>query len=240
MMVAIGNFFFRYRNLLFPVVFVWMLFEGTWPCVRDERAQAILIVAGFLAALAGQTLRAVTVGLAYIKRGGKDKKVYADRLVTEGMFAHCRNPLYVGNILIVVGVGVASNSLPFVVVGVPFFLFAYRSIVAAEEKFLGEKFGAQFEGYCRSVGRFSLSLRGFGETWRSMEFHWRRLVVKEYQTPFLWMTGFAFLMMKRSYVHFGYDAGKQTLWLLSAWCMALGAAFLFAWCLKKTKVIRAD
>ena len=78
----------------------------------------------------------VTIGLAYIIRGGKNKKVYAEDLVTTGIFAHCRNPLYVGNILMLAGVGILSNSLLYVVIMIPFFLFVYQAIVLAEENFL--------------------------------------------------------------------------------------------------------
>lgn len=239
-MIRLGDFFFQYRRLLFPFGYALMLFEGTWPCVRDESLETIMILAGFVIAAGGQTLRAITVGLAYIKRGGKDKKVYADALVTEGMFAHCRNPLYVGNILIVTGVGLSSNSLLFVLIGIPFFLLAYRAIVATEENYLHARFGAEYEEYCRRVSRFAITWRGFGNTWRSMDFHWRRLIIKEYPTPFIWLTGFALLLMKRSYLHFGYEAGRPTLWALCFMCLVLATAYLLTRYLKKSKTIQAD
>ena len=56
-----------------------------------------------LIAMSGLAVRGVVIGLAYIKRGGLNKKVYAANLVTEGMFSVCRNPLYVGNMLIYTG-----------------------------------------------------------------------------------------------------------------------------------------
>ena len=48
-------------------------------------------------------------------------------------------PLYLGNLLILIGVGIAANSLPFVLFGIPFFLFAYLAIIHAEENYLGKK-----------------------------------------------------------------------------------------------------
>jgi hypothetical protein len=66
---------------------------------------------------------------AYIKRGGKAGKVYAPRLVTQGLFGHSRNPLYVGNLLVLLGVFLVHNNSVVYHIGVPFFLFAYTSIV---------------------------------------------------------------------------------------------------------------
>ena len=45
----------------------------------------------------------LTIGYEYIVRGGRQGKVYAEDLVQGGVFAHSRNPLYLGNLLIIVG-----------------------------------------------------------------------------------------------------------------------------------------
>ena len=67
-------------------------------------------IAGVLIILSGLGLRAVVIGLAYIKRGGVNKMIHADTLVTNGLFAHCRNPLYAGNLLVVAGLLVIFNN----------------------------------------------------------------------------------------------------------------------------------
>ncbi len=234
-----GNFFFRYRNTLFPLVFAMLFFEGTWPLFDNHLIEMWEIVIGTIIALCGQTLRALTIGLAYIKRGGKKKQVYAEALVQDGIFAHCRNPLYLGNILIILGVGIAGNSLLFVLFGIPFLLFAYLAIIHAEENYLGKKFGQEFEDYCKRVNRIIPSFSGIGNTIKSMEFKWNRLVVKEYATPFVWIMGLTFLIMKDAYLDYGYDAGKYTLWPLSILSMVITGAFFVAWYLKKNKFLRA-
>ena len=136
-MVVIGNFLFHYRNALFPVVYALLVLKSQ-PLLASYGRAAIL---GFLMALTGQLLRAVTIGLENISPGGRNRQVYAEKLLQEGLFAHCRNPLYVGNVLILLGVGIASDSVVFLSVGVPFFLFAYWTIIAAEENYLRNKFG---------------------------------------------------------------------------------------------------
>src|SRR4051812_16294908 len=101
-MIQIGNFFFRYRNFVF--IFLYLaLFIPSPPLFREQHFGPhyyyLPIIIGLLVTISGQLIRGLTIGLAYIVRGGKDKQVYAEELVTEGMFNHCRNPLYVGNIL---------------------------------------------------------------------------------------------------------------------------------------------
>lgn len=183
MKVRLGNFLYHYRNILFPMVYTLLFIKGPL-LVPDYRVAAL---AGFLIALAGQCLRGATVGLDYIKRGGKNRMPYADDLVTGGLFSHCRNPLYVGNVTILIGAGIASNSLLFMTAGLLFFLITYSCIVAAEENFLRGKFGADFDDYCSKVGRFTFNPKGLGETMRSMRFNWRRLISAEYNSAFIWL-----------------------------------------------------
>ncbi len=142
-MVAIGNFFFKYRNFVF-ILFYLALFIPSRPLFSEnsfsDNYYLYPIIIGLVITLTGQLIRGATIGLAYIIRGGKEGKPYAEGLVTEGIFNHCRNPLYVGNILMLLGVGILSNSLFYVAVIIPVFLFIYQAIVIAEENFLRNKF----------------------------------------------------------------------------------------------------
>ncbi|WET42322.1 methyltransferase family protein [Citrobacter enshiensis] len=62
--------------------------------------------------LAGQGIRILTVwGWITLYAGGRNRQVYADNLVQSGLFEHCRNPLYLGNLLLIIGFGVMANNL---------------------------------------------------------------------------------------------------------------------------------
>lgn len=212
MMVRIGNFLFHYRNGLFPLVYLLIFLNG--PAAFSDPRLALLI--GGLVALTGQVLRGVTVGLDYIVRGGRNRQVYADRLVQGGIFAHCRNPLYVGNYLILVGVGIGSNSLLFLTIGLPFFLFAYWGIIAAEEAFLRGKFGDDFTKYCGRVNRLLPSFSGLSKTLEGMRFNWRRLISAEYGSAYIWMAAIILANLKNRWFGGGYDIHStdiQMLWL---------------------------
>ncbi|MBW8362100.1 MAG: isoprenylcysteine carboxylmethyltransferase family protein [Kaistella sp.] len=206
-MIQIGNFFFKYRNQLFILLYL-LLFLPSPPLFGEDTFGRhfywIPIVLGLFVTVTGQIIRGGTIGLAYIVRGGKDKKVYADGLVTEGIFSHVRNPLYVGNILMLLGVGILANSLYFVGIVMPIFLFIYQCIVLAEENFLRQKFGDGFNEYTKNVHRWFPNLSGIGKTFSTMDFNWKRWLIKEYNTQFVWLCGIALILLFK-YPHFTHD-----------------------------------
>jgi protein-S-isoprenylcysteine O-methyltransferase Ste14 len=197
-MVTIGNFFFKYRNWIF-ILFYGALFIPSWPLFIWP------IIIGLFITILGQLIRGLTIGLAYIVRGGKEGKPYAEGLVTEGIFNHCRNPLYVGNILMLLGVGILANSVVYVAIVIPIFLFVYQAIVLAEENFLRGKFGAGFDAYCKKVNRWFPNLKGIGKTLSSMEFKWRRWILKEHTTQFIWLVGIVLILLLKYPELTGHD-----------------------------------
>jgi protein-S-isoprenylcysteine O-methyltransferase Ste14 len=218
-MITIGNFFFKYRNWLFIILYL-LLFVPS-PLLFSEKVfgpdyYLWPVIIGLLITITGQAIRGVTIGLAYIIRGGKEGKVYAEELVTTGIFNHCRNPLYVGNILMLLGVGVLSNSLLYVGVIMPLFLIIYQAIVLAEENFLRNKFGASFDQYCSRVNRWIPSLKGISSTINSMHFKWKRWILKEYNTQYVWLTGIVLILLLKYPQLTNYDESKRNLllWIL--------------------------
>ncbi|MBB2145109.1 isoprenylcysteine carboxylmethyltransferase family protein [Pedobacter sp. LMG 31464] len=197
-MIAIGNFFFKYRNFLF--IFLYLALFIPSPQIFKESTLGknyylYPLIIGLFITIVGQLIRGVAIALAYIVRGGKDKNVYADHLVIEGFFNHCRNPLYVGNVLMLVGVGILINSLLFMVIFIPLFLFIYQAIVLAEENFLRNKFGEQFDAYCTRVNRWWINFSGLTKTINNMAFNGKRWLIKEYNTQTVWLAGIIVILL---------------------------------------------
>lgn len=197
-MITIGNFFFKYRNGLFIILYLLLFIPS--PALFSEyyfgdNYYLWPLVIGLVITVSGQLIRGATIGLAYIIRGGREGKVYAEELVTSGIFSHCRNPLYVGNILMLLGVGILSNSFFYVLVIMPLFMLIYQSIVLAEENFLRKKFDGDFNRYCDRVNRWAPSLKGISTTFNSMQFHWKRWLIKEYNTQYIWLSGIALVIL---------------------------------------------
>jgi protein-S-isoprenylcysteine O-methyltransferase Ste14 len=236
MLARIGHFLFQYRNALFPVACLPLFFPGAEPF--EDTLLATLL--GALVASLGQLVRAITIGYRYVIRGGRGRKVYAEDLVTEGVYAHVRNPMYVGNLLIVIGVALAANSWPTIIVGIPLAVFMYVCIVAAEEQYLRSRFGEAFENYCRDVPRWlPRSVALFREP-GALTFRWRRVLVKEYGTPLGWISAIIVVTLF-NFWHDGEWPARQPEVTAIQWAFAITVTFWFvAWRLKKSRTIQAD
>lgn len=186
MRIDMGNFFFRYRNAIGPFAFLAAIVVGepTYPFGRPD-LDLMLDAAGVVVALAGEALRILTIGYEYIERGGRNRRVHASTLIQGGVFAHCRNPLYVGNLLLAIGIALVVNSIVFYVAVLPLVALVYLSIVAAEEDFLRATFGNEYVAYCRRVNRWVPRWKGWRQSTANMTFNWRRVLVKEYNTIFV-------------------------------------------------------
>lgn len=184
-LVRAGIFFFRYRNGLFPLLMAAgvLCFRPGFPAGSYFWNNALDLL-GLALCLVGQALRMATVGYDYIKRGGKHKQIWAGRLVQGGMFAHSRNPLYLGNILIFSGLVLMFGAPAACWIGIPAIIFIYACIVLAEEAFLRSKFGAEYENYAARVHRWWPDLRGFSASVEGMDFRWKRILRKEFGTLF--------------------------------------------------------
>lgn len=236
-MVRIGNFFFHYRNILLPLFFLLILVPS--PPVFSNPNGAFLI--GFSVCIIGQLIRFITIGLVYIIRGGRNRRIYAEGLVSTGIFAHCRNPLYVGNIAVSIGMGIASNSLIFLSFITPMILFIYSAIVAAEENFLRGKFGADYDEYASRVNRWLPELRGIGKTFREHRFSWKRVLLKEYNSTYVGIMLGLLLVLKARYEQLGNAGDFQLLVVQLGWAIAsITGIYLFVKVLKKTGTLVAD
>jgi protein-S-isoprenylcysteine O-methyltransferase Ste14 len=218
-------------------VALFLIFRPRYPN-GSEQLDRLLDVVGILVALAGQLLRVAVIGYVYIIRGGKNARVYAEDLVTGGFFAHSRNPLYLGNILVLFGLFIIFNNPWVYLAGVLFFVTGYIAIVAAEEAYLRNRFGAAYDAYMRDVPRWWPKLSGLRESLDGMRFNWRRVILKEYGSTFAWMAGAVVLMVLETlrYHTYAERAGYlNTLWVVLG---VLTVLYGVARYLKLTKKLR--
>ncbi|MCC7257106.1 MAG: isoprenylcysteine carboxylmethyltransferase family protein [Gammaproteobacteria bacterium] len=235
-MIRLGRFLFRFRNYLFPLALVLVVVPG--PPVAATPGVAALV--GLVLALLGQGIRIGTIGLEYIIRGGRERRVYAEKLVTDGVYAHSRNPMYVGNLLIVTGVCLTSNSWGCVALAVPLFVLAYLAITRAEEDFLAGRFGPAYARYCRDVPRFVPRLDGLYATFRASRFHWRRVLSKEYGTLVGWPLRWCFVLLWSLWRDGGTAALATVTPALGAVVAVLGTFYVSLRVLKKSRRLVAD
>ena len=138
---------FKYRSYTpIPFLVIMLLFQ---------RANIWSLIAGFVIAACGEMMRLWGVSWA----GSETRttgSVGGTFLIISGPFGHLRNPLYFGNILLYLGIGVMSMALfPYLqIVAFLFFAFQYHYIVKEEEGYLVKAFGKEYEEYVNNVPRF--------------------------------------------------------------------------------------
>ena len=102
-------------------------------------------------------------------------------LTVDGPYSLSRNPLYLGNFFLGLGVSVMGRSPLMFLLFLAGFYFIYKPTIASEEKRLAQKFGADYAAYCARVPRFFPSLRRWAPV--AGRFEWKRVLGhREYQT----------------------------------------------------------
>ena len=125
-MMDIRKFFFKYRSFTpIPIALMIIYFEGASSSHR---------VAGIILLMLGEGMRIWAVSHA----GGatRTRDVGAPSLCTSGPYAQTRNPLYVGNMLMYVGIVLIAgmpNELFAAIVTAVFFIVKYSSANTSNE-----------------------------------------------------------------------------------------------------------
>ncbi|KIZ42328.1 MULTISPECIES: isoprenylcysteine carboxylmethyltransferase family protein [Rhodopseudomonas] len=79
-----------------------------------------------------------------------------DRLVTSGPFRHSRNPIYLANTLLLIGIGLAFGNAWFVLGAFVSAAIVDRLAIRREERHLAAKFGADWTAYAATTPRWLL------------------------------------------------------------------------------------
>ncbi len=177
---SVGEIAFRWRSFL-PLLAAVGLMLGLFE-KQAEPANSIRLWIGSGLALAGLglTLRLYGVGHAPPGTSGRHRRQHAASLNTFGIYSIVRHPLYLGNVLVWVGVSVTSGWLLGAAASTLAAVVMFGVIVRHEDAYLGRRFGCAFEEWWRVtpafVPRFAL--------WRTARrpVHWARAVASEYST----------------------------------------------------------
>ena len=239
--IAVGKFFFRYRNAIFPIIFTLGAITLRPVIIMGSPAlDRFLTYTGAGVALLGQAVRLATIGLEYIHRGGKDGQVHARNLVQGGVYGITRNPMYLGNALIAIGMTMLFGSPLGYLILIPLFLFVYQAIVAAEEAYLSDKFGREYEDYCSAVNRFLPALDRIPRIFSEMRFDWRHALRRDIGTVVGLTIGLIFVPVWRTFFLEGWDATQANAIRAIYLASVIGAIYLLLVRLKKTKRLFHD
>ena len=114
----------------------------------------VCIVVGAALSLAGLTL--IVLARRELTRHSQpaDPGHPTSQVVTSGVFAISRNPLYLGVVCVLAGIALAVN-LPWVLVLLlPSLVLCHSVLIVPEERYLGAKLGAEYRTYAATVHRW--------------------------------------------------------------------------------------
>jgi len=182
MMERAGRLLFRWRSFT-PVLLVAVAVPLLWR--SRGPASPLWLAAGLALCVAGQALRAWVLGQVPDGTSGQNEKLIATSLNTTGPYALTRNPLYLGNLGIALGLCLMAHDVWLLSIVALLFAVQYRVIIAAEERFLRDRFGAEYDAWSARVPRFWPRLAAVASP-RPWDF--RRALRKEHNPLAAWVS----------------------------------------------------
>jgi len=210
-----GNYFFRKRSFIPLVLYVMatgvILIDANDILYQPDLLWSMVCLA---ISLLGLAIRIMVVGTVPGGTSGRNtKKQLARTLNTRGIYSVVRHPLYLGNFLMWLGLIIYVGNIWFWLVACLLYWVYYERIMFAEEDFLKQKFGEDFEQWAAHTPAF---LPGF-KNWKSphMDFSVRKVIRREYRGLFAVILSFVYLNLLKNFVL--YDR----LMLTQHWMMLL-------------------
>ena len=133
------------RRIRVPLGFV---FAAAYIWLAQPTLTSILM--GSCAVFAGLCIRALASG--HVEKN--------EVLATSGPYAHTRNPLYLGSIILAIGFLIAAKSWWLPLIAAAMLIAIYVPVIRSEESFLRERF-PEFEDYAAHVPRLFPRLRAY-------------------------------------------------------------------------------
>jgi protein-S-isoprenylcysteine O-methyltransferase Ste14 len=145
----------------------------------------------------------------------RDSEIHTERLLADGPYRHVRNPLYLGNIFMAVGIGLMASRSGFLILSVGMTVFVIRLVLREEAELLRDQ-GEPYRRYCATVPRLIPSptprLRGAGNAP-----YWGRAFRAELMYWLLVLAVAAFAVTLNIKIFWGvFAAAMASSWLLKA------------------------
>ena len=147
-----------------------------------------------------------------------DPRVHDTRLVADGPYRYMRNPLYLGTILMTIGIATAASRYGSLVLVLAIVFFHYR-LILREERALETTQGESYRGYLERVPRLLPSLRPRVPS-GGMRPQWRQAVRGEL---FMWAFALTFVLFTATgsvrFLTWGCIVATAMVLLMRRWSM---------------------
>jgi len=238
---AQGSWLFRWRSylplLLSPFLLIALLNSDSLEKVVGHTATYFYDGSCIAVCLAGMVIRCITVGHVTDGTSGRNTKGQRARTLNKtGMYSIVRHPLYLGNLMISIGIASFVQVWWFVVMAALIFWLYYERIMFAEEEFLRKRFGASYLEWAERTPALLPRFRNWQRP--SLSFSIRNVINREYSGFFGLIVSFTFLDAARSMFAKG-GFGLKVTWVIPFFAGTL--VFLTVRILrKKTKVFHVE
>jgi protein-S-isoprenylcysteine O-methyltransferase Ste14 len=211
-----GLWLFRWRSfiplLIIPLALFALRHYGVMEKLIGERIEDIFEGISIAISFLGLLVRCIIVGTAPKGTSGRNtKRQRADVLNTTGMYSIVRHPLYLGNFLIFLGIALFTQSFWFALTGIMVYWLYYERIIFAEEAFLRQKFGREFEEWAKTTPLIVPDIR----KWKKplLGFSLKSVLRREYTGFFGIVASFSLLKLIGGYFEHGKFEFRIEWWI---------------------------
>jgi protein-S-isoprenylcysteine O-methyltransferase Ste14 len=136
------------------LIHVILAFVLSWLIPLPLAVPPVLQAVGFLLAILGFLLG--LAALITFRRAGTTVNPHgrAAHLVTSGIYSFTRNPIYLGFLLIVVGISLDAGTYWGIMLAPVLVILFNQLVIQPEEEYLTQRFGEQFTNYKGKVRRW--------------------------------------------------------------------------------------
>ncbi len=182
-----GNWLFRWRSyfplLGIPILLIALRNSDYIEKIFGDLASTFWDIISIFISFLGFCARFVTAGYVSGGTSGRNTKTQiADALNTTGMYSIVRNPLYLGNFTIILGLALFIQVWWFALLIWLGFWIYYERIIFAEEEFLRKKFGNAFLEWAKETPIFFPKFSNWKKP--SLPFSVRTAIRREFPTFF--------------------------------------------------------
>jgi protein-S-isoprenylcysteine O-methyltransferase Ste14 len=164
--------------LIVIAIFLLALREYEYPG-HSEKLDHIWEVVCLLVSFLGLGIRIVTIGHTPRGTSGRNtKKQVAETLNTTGLYSVVRNPLYLGNFFMWLGIALFAHLWWLTLIYILVFWLYYERIIFAEEAYLRDKFGNEYLEWANKTPAFIPKLSQYRKA--NLPFSLRNVLRREY------------------------------------------------------------
>lgn len=217
----LGNIFFRWRSYI-PLLLITILLlrlDNLKFVFGNNTVEIAYQITCLCVSFFGEFVRIMTIGFVPSGTSGRNTKAQrATTLNITGTYSLIRNPLYLGNYFIILGISLFSRSYEIVIINSIFFAMFYIPIILVEEKFLLDKFGESYRNYSLKTPCFFPRFSHWNPA--DTDWSWRMVIRREYNSILATGLSFALIAHFRLYL----INGKAILGM--SWIIFAGLLFL--------------